>query len=144
MGELVFSDEAEKKFLLLWRDMLISGDKKMLGRKEVAKVAEQLNSYLVEIGRPEEQYTESQVNNKIELTTAKGRYFYKNISNKRLDPLLMTGAEERTSIYPPPLLSGTVFAYITNAKVTTRLGDQETALKSLSVSRQNTDHATRH
>ena len=49
----------------------------------------------------------------------------------------MTGAEERTSIYPPPLLSGTIFAYITNASVTTRLGDQKTALKSLSGSRQN-------
>ena len=78
MGKLVFSDEAEKKFLLLWRDMLISGDKIMLRRKEkVAKVAEQLNSYLVEIGRPEEQYTGSQVNNKIGSTKAKGRDFYK-------------------------------------------------------------------
>ena len=48
----------------------------MLGRK-VAKVAEQLNSYLVEIGRPEEQYTGSQVNNKIGSTKAKGRDCYK-------------------------------------------------------------------
>eukprot|EP00117_Sycon_ciliatum_P028398 scpid94527/ scgid22830/ len=77
MGKTVFSDHAEKKFLVLWGEMLKSSDKKMMSRKEkVSIVTRNLNTYMTEIGS-KETYTDQQVNHKIDSAKVKGREMYR-------------------------------------------------------------------
>eukprot|EP00117_Sycon_ciliatum_P029423 scpid80363/ scgid23431/ len=72
-----FSKETERKFIEPWDELLFTADKQMLSRSaKVSIVTSKLNRYMQTELRLSTQYSEQEVNNKVDSTRKKSRELY--------------------------------------------------------------------